>query len=445
MFSALNRHIILPLYLKKQGDKRLERMVELKKLQWLSKDELEARQLNKVKDIVAYAYANVPFYQQRFQDIGFHPEDLKSFKDFHQLPTMNKQDIQQHLAELTSKTFTPDQLLKDSSGGSTGVPTIFYTDKNNRDLRRGAALMSDGWTGWQVGEKSSYLWGADRDTNVIKSIKDKIAHKFIHRTSLLNAFELDEATMRRHVETLNKEKPSLIIAYANVAFFFSKFILESGLSIPSPKGVVCSAETLTNEKRKIIEKAFGCKALNRYASREIGLIAAECSQQNGLHINTEDVYVEIDNNGTNELGEIIVTDFNNHAMPFIRYQTGDVGVPSNETCPCGRGMPLLKEVKGRTSDFILHPDGHLIHGESFSHVFYGIAEIARFQVHQKDINTLDINLIKGEGYSADHHDMIKNKAKEIIGDSVHVTVNEVDEIPLPVSGKFKFAISDIAN
>ena len=445
MFSALNRHFILPLYLKRHDDKRLERMAELEQLQWLSVEELKARQLVKLKNIVRYAYENVPFYQNKFQGIGFRPDDLNSFEDYKQLPTLTKKDIQIHLDELISKNISKDRLLKDSSGGSTGIPTVFYTDKSNRDLRRGAALMSDSWTGWQVGEKSSYLWGADRDTDVIRSLKDKIAHKFIHRTSLLNAFELDEATMRRHVETLRREKPTLIIAYANVAFFFGKFLLESGLSIPSPKGIVCSAETLTEEKRAVIEKAFGCKALNRYASREIGLIAAECPHQSGLHINTEDVYVEIEQNGDSDFGEIIVTDFNNHAMPFIRYRTGDVGVPSIDACTCGRGMPLIKEVKGRTSDFILHPDGHLIHGESFSHAFYGIREIARFQVHQKSLDSLDVNLIKGDGFSTAHKGMVEKKVKEIIGDKVNVTINEVDDIPVPISGKFKFAISDIVN
>lgn len=445
MLSQLNRHIILPLYLRRHKDKRIERMKELEKLQWLSSDELQARQLNKLKALVAYAYENVAFYQEQYKAIGFQPGDLKELEDFKKLPTLTKNDIQNNLKKLTSRTFSDEQLLKDSSGGSTGVPTVFYTDKNNRDLRRGAALLSDSWSGWKVGEMSSYLWGADRDTNIIRSYKAKIVHKLIHRTSLLNAFELDESTMLKHVQTLKREKPTLIIAYANVAYFFSKFLIESDISVPSPKGIVCSAETLTDEKRQVIESAFGCKALNRYASREIGLIAAECPLQNGLHINSEDVFVEIEQDDTNEFGEIIVTDFNNHAMPFIRYRTGDVGVVSNDACDCGRGLPLIKEVKGRTSDFILHPDGHLIHGESFSHAFYAMPEVARFQIHQKNINTLDVNIITRQSFSTTHKNLIEKKIQEITGSDVMIMINEVEDIPLPVSGKFKFAISDIIN
>ncbi len=424
---------------------RLARKLELERLQWLSTDELQSRQFIKFKNIVAYAYQNVPFYQQQFKSIGFEPEGLESLDDIKKLPTLTKKDIQLYLAELCSKKFTEDELNKDSSGGSTGTPTVFYTEKNTRYLRRGAVLMSDSWTGWKVGEMSSYLWGADRDTSVIQSIKDNLVHKYIHRTSLLNAFELDDRTMRGHIESLNQERPTLIIAYTNVAFFFAKFLQETGLTIPSPKGVVCSAETLTEEKRRVIETAFGCKVLNRYASREIGLIAAECPHQKGLHINTEDVYVEIDNDGINEYGEIVVTDFNNHAMPLIRYQTGDVGSISKKSCDCDRGLPIMDEVKGRTSDFILHPGGHLIHGESFSHAFYGIREIARFQVHKKTIQSLEINLVEGKGFSNIHKKMVSQKVKEIIGEEVSIKINVVSDIPLPVSGKFKFAISDIAN
>lgn len=448
MFAAISRNVILPLYFWKQGDHRLKRLRELEKRQWLSRDEIIDGQFRNFKSLLQYGYDHVPFYRKLYDFRGILPSDVKEYTDIAKLPTLAKKDIQEHLDELIAPVHPKDQLLQDSSGGSTGKPTVFMTDRGNRDLRRASVLMSDQWTGWRVGEKSAYLWGADRDVTALNNFKEWFVERFVFQQSILNAFKLTEESMQRYAALLLKEKPTLIIAYSNVALHFARFLKgQAYQGMPFLKGIVCSAETLTESMRKEIESAFGCKVLNRYGSREIGLIASDCQYQHGLHINAEDVLVEVDVDGLpgdgEKLGEIIVTDLNNRAMPFIRYRTGDVGVASEAVCPCGRGLPLLASVKGRTSDFILHPAGHLIHGESFSHAFYGIRSIKQFQVHQTALDRLHVNVVASQDFSIDQKKEIESKVKGIVGDAVVVNIAIVNEISIPASGKFRFAISDI--
>jgi phenylacetate-CoA ligase len=177
------------------------------------------------------------------------------------------------------------------------------------------------------------------------------------------------------------------------------------------------------------------------------LIAAECSFQEGLHINSENIMVEIDDYnqiyGIKGLGEIIVTDLNNYAMPFIRYNMGDVGIKSNKLCSCGRGLPVISDVKGRSSDFIKTKSGKIIHGESFSHLFYGLSGIIKYQIIQESYENIHVIICSQEKISSEINDTINKKLKDIIGNDVNVTLEQVNEIKTTDSGKYRFAISEI--
>ncbi|CAN2045897.1 phenylacetate-CoA ligase [Candidatus Magnetomoraceae bacterium gMMP-13] len=447
MLSIINRKIIYPLYFAWNKDKRLQYLKEMEKGQWLSQDEILSRQLIKFKRLFKYAYENSPFYRKLYIKAGVTPEDINSFDDIRNLPVITKQDIQKNMQTMVSTTFPKCDMYLEASGGSTGNPTNFYADKYGRPRKGASSLMFNQWAGWNIGEKVFYLWGADREDNRVRALKEKIVQKLIFRNYIFNAFDITEDGMRMLTQLLIREKPSLIIAYANVAALIAKYLEKLKIRGIRAKGVICSAETLTDENQKIIERVFNCHVLNRYGSREVGLISAECDHHEGLHINAENLLVEFKslekyNNGQ-KFGEIIVTDFNNRAMPFIRYNMGDIAKPINSKCSCGRGLPLMSRIYGRTSDFIKHPNGGLIHGEYFSHIFYGMKNIRQFQVIQESLDTFDIKVVASERLATDMKQFIISKVYEIMGNNVHVNIIELSDIPIPSSGKFRFTISKI--
>ncbi len=445
MYSILNRHVLYPLYFTLKKDARLKRLKEITKNQWLSKDEIIEKQFRNVLTMFQYAYKNVPYYRRRYSAQNIDLTDIKTREDFAKLPVLNKKDLQNNLKQLLSEACSTEDLYEDSSGGSTGKPTIFFGDRRNVHKKYAANILTDTWTGWQIGERSVYLWGADREINKLRVFKEKILQKYILRQDTLNAFSMSEKRMEFFARQLQKQQPSLIVAYSNAAFLFAKFLKKNGISGISPKGIVCSAETLTEEKRKIIEEVFQCKVLNRYGSREVGLIAAECPYQQGLHINANDVYVEFVHIGDGKQFEIIVTDLNNYVMPFIRYNMGDMAQQKESMqCECGRGLPLIEKVHGRSSDFILHPDGRLIHGEFFSHAFYGMEKIKQFQIIQNTLDNIDINIVATDILSSDEKGEISRKVYSELGSNINIHIKETDNIPTPPSGKFRFAISKVA-
>ncbi len=450
LYKYINKFLVYPLYYFKSGDKRLARLKEIEKNQYLDTPSLNELRLDKVKSIVAYAYEHTQYYRELLDKNNISPEDINSLVDLEKIPPLTKSDIQQHSDKMLSDIYDKGDLIKDASGGSTGEPTIFYKDLTYQQLRPADQLRHDRWCGWDLGDRFALIWGAQRDLKATQSFREFIISRYVARIWELDAFELNKAKMAAYVKTLEKIQPKMILGYANALVAFSEFLIKE---YPDhkiiPKGIVSSAETLTQSKRETIEKAFGCKVLNRYGSREVGLIASECQQQSGLHINADNVHVEIVKNGKavpiGESGDILVTDFSNKGMPLIRYNLGDVGRLTEDVCSCGRTLPLMESVEGRSGDFFVAQNGSLVHGEYFTHLFYGIESVVKFQMIQEDLSDIQLKIVTKKKYLEESHiENIKLKTREMLGQQCTVNVEYVSDIPPTASGKSLFTISRVS-
>ena len=164
------------------------------------------------------------------------------------------------------------------------------------------------------------------------------------------------------------------------------------------QGVICAAEKVLPFQREVMERVFGCPVFNTYGSREFMLIASECEKHEGLHVNVENLIVEIvKEDGTyareGETGRIIITDLHNYGMPFIRYEIGDLAVFTERRCSCGRGLPIIEDVVGRSLDMIKTPEGKIVPGEFFPHLMKEFKEILKFQVIQETLENLRIRMV----------------------------------------------------
>jgi phenylacetate-CoA ligase len=449
-YKYINKFLVYPLYYFKSGDKRLVRLSELENNQYLEVESLNELRVNKIKDIVTYAYEHTQYYRNLLDKNNLVPEDITSIADLEKIPVLTKSDIQIYGDHMLSDIYNKKDLIKDASGGSTGEPTIFFKDLSYHQLRSADQLRHDRWSGWDLGDRFALIWGAQRDLKATQSFREFIVSRYIARIWELDAFEMNKIKMDAYVKTLEKIQPKMILGYANALVAFSEFLIKNYPNhLISPKGIISSAETLTQSKRETIEKAFGCKVLNRYGSREVGLIASECQQQSGLHINVDNVHVEIVKNGKvvpiGESGDILVTDLSNKGMPLIRYSLGDIGRLSKEMCSCGRTLPLMKSVEGRSGDFFVAHDGSLVHGEYFTHLFYGIEGVIKFQMVQESLVDIQLKIVSKDNRLKDTDiNNIKNKTREILGKQCNMNVEYVKSIPPTASGKSLFTISKVS-
>jgi len=448
-YQAINKHFIYPLYYWKNGDKRLSRLKELEESQYFSKQKLESLQLSRLKKIIDYAYKHTSYYHELMRSVDLKPSDIGQLKDIEKLPILTKSLIQSNIDKMISTQYRKEDLVKDSSGGSTGEPTIYYKDIDRHNLRRADQIRHDRWSGWDIGKRKAIVWGAQRDLSSSQSFRESILSTYVERQYELDAFELTDDKMMAFCNKLEKLKPSMILGYANALDLLASFIIANK---PNHKirldGIVSSAETLTEQKRLKIESAFGCKVLNRYGSREVGLIASECKQQSGLHINAENIFLEIVDKDNISIekgnGDILVTDFWNFGMPLIRYKLGDVGTKATQECNCGRNLPLLGKVAGRTGDFFVTQTGTKIHGEYFTHLFYELPQVKQFQMVQETTDLINIYIVENEPQDTlTYLDNVIQKTLKMLGDKVKINCKIVDEIAPTSTGKLLFTISKV--
>lgn len=353
-----------------------EKLSLLLESQYWPLDKIRDFQLNKLQVLIKHAATNVPYYRSLFKQLGLVPEDITSFEDFARLPVLTKADIQGSFNQLIADGSDCSKLELNSTGGSTGVPLNFYQD-DQYVAWADAARVRAWWymPGAQESDVEAVLWGAVRDIGQGITLK-KMLYDLLRDGALqLNTFDLDAATLRTYLKYYNMVRPALVRGYASSLYYVACFIEQHGLTIHAPKAVVSSTEVLHQRMRDVIERVFKCKVFDSYGCREISQIATECEFHNGLHIVFENQFVELEGN------DIIVTNLNNHIMPFLRYKVGDLASNIDMApCSCGRFSPRITSLMGRDNDNIELPNGKVINGEFFEFLFFGMSSVVQYQV-----------------------------------------------------------------
>jgi phenylacetate-CoA ligase len=188
---------------------------------------------------------------------------------------------------------------------------------------------------------------------------------------------------------------------------------------------------------------------NGYGGRDAGFIAHACPEGN-MHITAEDIIVEIvDPEGralpAGETGEIVVTHLATSDYPFIRYRTGDIGALSDVRCPCGRSLPLLQSIEGRSTDFVIAEDGTVMHGLALIYIVRDIPGVASFKIIQESLELTRFLLVTTAEFDPACIADIEQAARRRLGAGVRVAVEQVPEIPAEASGKFRYVVSRIAD
>ncbi len=412
---------------------------DLEKSQWWSREEIHDLQQRKLKALVEFAYKDVPYYAESWREMGFHPDDLTS-ETYKQLPVLKKQTIKERFKDLTCRDLLNKARLN-STGGSTGEPIQFYQDKLFPSIFYAAAFRHNRWAGWRLGDSVLRLWG--NPTDISGGLLRRINRKITGSTTI-NAFKLNEEMFEKAYQILTIEKPSTLIGYSSAVVAFAEYLEETDRSVEhSLNGIIASAEVLTEEMRQTIQRVFGVRVYNRYGSREVGLISSQC-ECGSMHVNDENILIEFEE-VSGGLREIIITDLNNRVMPFIRYSIGDVGCMSKHVCECGRGLTVIGEISGRTTDLLVTADGDIISGPALTLVFKDLKEVKQVQLYQPQHDRLIVRLVQDENYNSDLEGLILGRLHVYFGVRMQIEFKYMDAIPVEASGKYRFAISDVYN
>jgi len=324
---------------------------------------------------------------------------------------------------------------------------VFYYDSDRLDSRVAATWRHNRWAGWNVGDKVAVIWGAPQDLARSPRIKDRVRDWIQDRRIMLDASALDEPAMASFTATLRRYRPRILQAYSNTLGLYARYLQGRGADDIRPQGIVCSAEVLTAENRRLIEETFGCRVFDRYGCREFAVIASECEAHDGMHVNAENLLVEVlvdDRSRSDQDGQIVVTDLRNLAMPLIRYRINDVGRVLTRACTCPRKLPLLVISGGRSTDFLIASNGDIVSGVVIAtYVATNIPGIRQIQFVQDSTTSIKIRLVKGLDWSAATAAQLQAKASHYLGSDMRFEFEFCTVIPSEKSGKYRFSICNI--
>lgn len=442
--SALAKEIASIRYLELSTGRSIWNKYEfLEESQWLPSADIKRLQLTKLRQLLSHAYRNVPYYRIEFDRVGFHPNDIQDLEDLKNAPILTREGLRKRYPDaLMARHMNHSGGFEDATGGTSGGPTQYFVGKNSAEFRTARTLRYQKWYGFYYGQPKALVWGSQRDLESGQWLKRAIQRKILN-TITLNAWEMNEHTMREFYENLCRLKPDVIEAYAGSLYAFAVFLQEQRLEVPKPIHPVISAEKISDSQRALIEEVFHCESTNRYGTREMGAIAQECGEHNGMHIASENLLVEEVSIG-DDVSQLVITNLENYSMPFVRYAIGDTGEVSSRKCTCGRGLPLIEEIGGRITDLIMTPSGGFISGIVFPHRLRHFEPIEHFQVIQLDTKKITLKLELNRPLRNEEESQIRNTIQDVLPDSMKLELAIVDEIPLSPSGKRLLVHSEIA-
>lgn len=453
MYSKLSRIFFLPFSDIIFGNKTSAYTLFLDKSQWWSTNKLQEYQNRKLRKLIKHAYKNVPYYNRVFHERDLHPNDIKSTHDLVKLPILTKEIIRNNGNDMLARNYKAFGPILNSTSGSTGSPLNYYITKENLSYHWASAYRGWGWGGYNLFDKMIFTGSSSLHRKKISSFRK--VRSFFERIYPLSSFDLSPLEVMKNISRINNFNPDFLRGYPSSIYLIADFVEKQSVDFPKMSGVFTTGEKLYDFQRKKIESVLGCEILDGYGARDGGVQTYECKEHQGYHIGIESVVLEVIEPKTDKkdqsmiFGKIINTDLLNFSMPFIRYDSGDIGSPiKKEQCSCGRGLPLLAGIKGRQVEFLINDEGNLVPGLPLTDFFEEV-EIVKginaYQIIQEKNRDIRIKLVKSENFNERCLPPIDNSVKKHLGSSISVEYEYLDTISSSASGKFSVVKSKAVN
>jgi len=406
--------------------------------QWRSPEELRRSQSAKLRLLVRHAWRRSPSYRRLLERQGLGPADIRGIDDLPALPVISKEQLRDALPREAFPA--PAGFVEVATSGSTGFPLrlLFFREDNSRlNVNWLRPLLAHGVRPWHrrfeitgphnlpVGEKwyqQLGLWRR-RVVSVFRSPAD-------------------------WEEAFRSARPRVLYGYTGSIKIFARHLLDRGVRDIRPRFIFGVSDVMDQECRELVMAAFGRRIVDIYGAAEGGCIAWECPICDGYHVNADTVIVEFLQAGRpaspGTPGRITITNLHSRALPIIRYDLEDIGVAGAAAPVCGRGLPLMKVVAGRSDACVILPSGRRLSPLFFFAIMKPIKGVARWRVVQDVAGGVEISVVPVADFSPDQAGRIRRAVAAETGEQVRVKVTPVDRIPPDPTGKVRAVVSRVA-
>jgi phenylacetate-CoA ligase len=443
------RRVMYPLQERLLGRPTLRYLDELERSQWLPRAGIERLQRDKLERLLRLALEHSPWHAARIRRAGLDAalgDGSFALGDLARLPTMSRADAREH-ADSIRWDGVPGGAFPYNTGGSSGQPLIFHFGRARQAADAACRIRARRWWGVDLGDPEAYLWGAPVElnrTDGVKTLRDRLLNQL-----LLNAFEMSPARMTGYIDALHAFRPRSVFGYASSLALLAAHARDTGrrLDLPGLALVCTTGEPLYPHQRRLIGEAFRAPVANEYGARDAGFLAQESPAGQMLAMSEAIILEALDPAGRavppGEPGEAVVTGLHSDAQPFIRYRTGDVVTLSADACAQGRGLHVLQDVAGRTTDFVVRADGTVMHALAVIYVLRAVEGVAEFKLVQHATEDVEVLVVPDARWTEASRRQVVAGLRARLGAGLGVTLREVDRIPPEASGKFRYVVSRV--
>jgi len=421
----------------------------MKRAYWNS-GKLQRYQEKRLRSVVEYAYNFIPFYHEKIRKAGISPRDIKTLEDLSKLPIIRKDEFKrENPRRLVSVEFDIEKLKVVRTSGSTGKPFQVYINSVENDWRKAIYMRAN----ISCGQKPRDNWVAITAPHHFSDTTNTQRRLGIFAQTCISVF----ADINEQIRLVNEAKPDILDGYSGSLLLLAKEFQKRGeVETIEPRIIFGTAEVIDNVSCRFIERMFNAPFYDQFGCSEVDRTAWQCPEKTGYHMDVDSVITQfVDHEGNDvssgERGEIVYTSLFNYSMPLIRYAVGDVGVPSDEKCPCGRSFPLMEVAEGRKDSLLLLPNGQLLSPRTFTvalGMFELYGQIEQFRVIQKEVDLFKICVKKKD--SGVNEDVLRSELLMHIKRMLNSKLNEVEfnvefveDLPLNKTGKHRAVVSEL--
>jgi phenylacetate-CoA ligase len=437
-----------------------------------SKDALRELQFQKLIALLRHASTWIPFYARRFKEIGLVPEDIKTLDDIRRIPPLERQDVIEHRLDMVDvryrdsvlaadravqapglpslfSRFRRHRLVRNTSTGSTGTPTVFYEDGSTTALNWALELRLKDWYGLAPGVKEARMSGIA--TDYASNSVGRLAREYVWNQMMLPGTFLSDHEYQLCVRKIRRFRPLVLWGSTPGLTGLARYIQRLNQDInPCRLDLVISrAAPLYEHEKRLLNEVFRCPATNIYSSREVGHVAMICPH-GSMHVNQENYIVETEEMDAGRAsagpGEILITPLNESPMPFIRYRIGDLAELGGSVCPCSRNLDVLKNILGRTGEVFKTRDGRLIEPSFWCLTFMvgrQSQDVERFQVVYRSNDRILFRIVPRPSYSAETEAELRARMAENFPFGMQFEFEYVSGIKPQPSGKYVIVVNEI--
>lgn len=445
LYTRLAAGLIFPIHERFKGHSTLAIRRELELTQWWPAERIQELQAHRLQALVARAASQVPYYQRLFADAGIAPGAIQGPDDLQRIPLLDKPAIRAAGDDLLARDH--GVVGKASTSGSTGDPLKFWLGRERVSHDVAAKWRATRWWDVDIGDRELVVWASPIEASAqdrLRGWRDRLL-----RSSFVNAKDLSFTALEALLARIRRERPTMLFAYTGALVRLARLMVARGqtLDVPELKVVFVTTERLDDADRALIADRLGAPVANGYGGRDAGFIAHDCPA-GGMHITAEDIVVELLDQAGRPVapgtpGEVVITHLASGDAPFIRYRTGDIAELATEPCACGRGLPCLRRVLGRSNDVLLGRGGRSAHYTVVSHLIKELPGLHAFKVIQESYELVRVQMVIEQDLNAAARERIRAGLARYLGEPLEVVFERLAAIETEASGKHKHIVNRI--